>query len=84
MRPNRAHAAHQYRKLKSNVMMGVTFCATVVTLVPLFLVLGYLLYKGATSLNLDFFIRLPEPVGQSGGGMANAIVGTFSWWARRA
>jgi len=40
-------------------------------------VLGYLLYKGASSLNLDFFIHLPKPVGQSGGGMGNAILGTM-------
>jgi len=72
-----AAAAYQYRKLKSNVMMGVTVAATVVTLVPLFLVLGYLLFKGASSLNLDFFIHLPKPVGESGGGMGNAILGTL-------
>ena len=72
-----AAAAYQYRKLKSNVMMGVTVAATVVTLVPLFLVLGYLLYKGASSLNLNFFIHLPRPVGESGGGMGNAILGTL-------
>jgi phosphate transport system permease protein len=72
-----AAAAYQYRKLKSNVMMGVTVAATVVTLVPLFLVLGYLLYKGASSVNLAFFFRLPKPVGQSGGGMGNAILGTM-------
>jgi phosphate transport system permease protein len=70
-------ATYQYRKLKSNAMMGVTVAATVVTLVPLFLVLGYLLYKGASSLNLAFFIHLPKPVGQSGGGMGNAILGTM-------
>jgi len=72
-----AVAAYQYRKLKSNVMMGVTVAATVVTLVPLFLVLGYLLFKGASSLNLNFFIHLPRPVGESGGGMGNAILGTL-------
>ena len=66
-----------YRKLKSNVMVGVTVLATVTALVPLFLVLGYLLAKGASSLNWDFFTKMPAPVGQSGGGMANAIVGTF-------
>jgi phosphate transport system permease protein len=68
---------HAYRKLKSNFMVGVTVGTTVLALVPLFLVLGYLLAKGATSLNWDFFTRMPAPVGQSGGGMANAIVGTF-------
>ena len=48
-----------------------------ITLIPLFFVLGYLLTKGATSLNLAFFTKLPTPVGENGGGMANAIVGTF-------
>lgn len=70
-------AAYQYRKFKSSVMMGVTVAATVLTLVPLFLVLGYLLYKGTSSLNFNFFIHLPRPVGQSGGGMGNAILGTM-------
>jgi phosphate transport system permease protein len=66
-----------YRKRKSDFMMAVTVAATLVTLTPLFLVLGYLLMKGAASLNLDFFTNLPKPVGQNGGGMANAIVGTL-------
>ncbi len=73
-------AADRYylrRKLKSNFVMGVTVAATVVTLAPLFLVLGYLLVKGAASVNLAFFTHLPKPVGESGGGMANAIVGTL-------
>lgn len=58
-------------------MVGVTIAATIIALVPLFLVLGYLLTKGASSLNWNFFIKMPAPVGQMGGGMANAIVGTF-------
>ena len=65
------------RKLKSNFMVGLTVLATVLALVPLFLVLGYLLSKGASSVNWNFFTKMPAPVGQSGGGMANAIVGTF-------
>src|SRR5580698_1403293 len=68
---------YQYRKGKNLVMMGLTIFATIITLIPLFLVLGYLLYKGASSINLAFFTRLPAPVGEAGGGMANAIVGTF-------
>src|SRR5271167_4624639 len=68
---------YQYRKAKNLVMMGLTIFATVVTLTPLFLVLGYLIYKGASSINFAFFTRLPAPVGEVGGGMANAIVGTF-------
>jgi phosphate transport system permease protein len=76
--PQAAHRRrHRYRKIKSNLMVGVTVAATVIALVPLFLVLGYLLAKGASSLNWDFFTKMPTPVGQSGGGMANAIAGTF-------
>jgi phosphate transport system permease protein len=65
------------RKFKSDFMMTITVSATVITLIPLFLVLGYLLFKGATSLNWAFFTHMPAPVGEKGGGMANAIVGTF-------
>jgi phosphate transport system permease protein len=68
---------YQYRKAKNLLMMGLTIFATVITLIPLFLILGYLIYKGASSLNLAFFTKLPAPVGEAGGGMANAIVGTF-------
>lgn len=48
----------------------------VVTLVPLFLILGFLLYRGATSLDWDFFTQLPRPVGESGGGIAPAFYGS--------
>lgn len=66
-----------YRKIKSQVMVGITIMATLVALTPLFLVLGYLIGKGASSLSWDFFTKMPAPVGETGGGMANAIVGTF-------
>jgi phosphate transport system permease protein len=67
----------RYRQVKSKFMVGLTVGATVLALIPLFLVLGYLLSKGFTSLNWDFFTKMPVPVRQSGGGMANAIIGTF-------
>ncbi len=70
-------SSHAFRKFKSDFMMAVTVAATIVTLIPLFLVLGYLVFKGATSLNWAFFTHMPTPVGEKGGGMANAIVGTF-------
>jgi phosphate transport system permease protein len=57
--------------------MAITVAATIVTLIPLFLVLGYLLTKGVASLNWAFFTHMPAPVGEKGGGMANAIVGTL-------
>jgi phosphate transport system permease protein len=56
--------------------MGVLGFCQIITTVPLFLILGYLLYRGATSLTWDFFTKLPAPVGQTGGGMANAFVGS--------
>jgi len=76
--PSNSDVSRQFRrKLKSDLMIGMTAFATMLALAPLFLVLGYLVSKGASSLNLDFFIRTPKPVGEQGGGMANAIVGTF-------
>src|SRR5690242_20396402 len=77
MSPASEIAREYRRKLKSDLMIGITALAALLALVPLFLVLGYLISKGASSLNLDFFIRTPKPVGEQGGGMANAIVGTF-------
>lgn len=50
--------------------------STVLVLVPLIAILGYLLYKGASSLNLAFFTHMPVPVGETGGGVANAIAGS--------
>jgi len=69
--------SYRIRKFKSDAMMAVTVGATIVTLIPLFLVLGYLLTKGVASLNWAFFTHMPAPVGEKGGGMANAIVGTL-------
>ena len=56
--------SYRYRKFKSDAMMAVTVGATIVTLIPLFLVLGYLLSKGVTSLNWAFFTHMPAPVGE--------------------
>jgi phosphate transport system permease protein len=58
----------------ASVMAGL---CTVGLLLPLIFILGYLLAKGVTALNLDFFTQLPKPVGEVGGGMANAIVGSL-------
>ncbi len=51
---------------------------TLAVLLPLVLIFGYLVVKGVSSLNLDFFTQLPKPVGEPGGGMANAIVGSLT------
>ena len=71
MRLNRS-----YRKGMNWLVTGLAVLSTVVVLVPLVAILAYLLYKGASSLNLNFFIRVPAPVGESGGGMANSIAGS--------
>jgi phosphate transport system permease protein len=57
-------------------MFGLTGLCMVVTVGALFFILGYLVYNGAASLSLSFFTNLPAPVGETGGGMANAIVGS--------
>jgi phosphate transport system permease protein len=55
---------------------GLAVLSTALVILPLVAIFVYLLLKGASSLNLDFFIRTPKPVGEAGGGMANAIVGS--------
>jgi phosphate transport system permease protein len=59
-------------------MIGLTYIAAVLATLPLLLILWHLLKKGATSLSLAFFTNMPKPVGEAGGGMANAIVGTLT------
>ena len=59
------------------VMEWLTAMSALVVVLPLILILVFLVYQGASALNLDFFIHLPKPVGEPGGGMANAIVGTL-------
>jgi phosphate transport system permease protein len=68
---------HRWRKFKNGWMQAVTFLCAVLVVTPLVLVFYHLVSFGFGSINWDFFTRLPKPVGESGGGMANAIVGTF-------
>ena len=65
------------RKVTSAIMVGLTGLAALLATLPLVLILGYLLKQGASSLSLDFFTQMPRPVGEAGGGMANAIAGTL-------
>jgi phosphate transport system permease protein len=68
---------HQWRKIKSAFASTLTFVAAVLVIAPLGLVLFHLIRSGASSVNWDFFTKLPTPVGVVGGGMVNAIVGSF-------
>lgn len=64
------------RHLINAVMLSLTGVCTLLVISILFFILGYLLWHGGRSLNLDFFTKLPKPSGETGGGMANAIVGS--------
>ena len=68
---------HTWRKLKSALASVVAFASAILVIAPLALVFWHLLRNGASSINLDFFTKLPKPVGEVGGGMVNAIVGSL-------
>lgn len=65
------------RKAINLLVSTLAFLCAAITIVPLLMILGHLLSQGAKAVNLDFFTQLPKPVGEVGGGMANAIVGTL-------
>jgi phosphate transport system permease protein len=68
---------HRWRNFKNAVVQVATFTCAVLVVTPLVLVFYHLISQGFTSINWEFFTKLPKPVGEVGGGMANAIVGTF-------
>ena len=65
------------RRIVNAVMIGVTGLCMFATVGVLLFILGFLFIKGGSSLSLDFLTQLPKPVGEVGGGMANAIVGSL-------
>lgn len=65
------------RHAKSRVMLGLTYLAAAIATLPLLLILVHLLRAGAKFIRPGFFTEMPNPVGEAGGGMANAIVGTL-------
>jgi phosphate transport system permease protein len=66
-----------WRKCLNGVMLSLTGVAALGVVAVLFLVLGYLIWNGGTSLNWAFFTQLPKGEGETGGGMANSIVGSL-------
>lgn len=68
---------HTLRKFKNRFMACLFLICALVVIAPLGLILVYFIQAGASSINLDFLTHLPKPVGEPGGGMANAIVGTL-------
>jgi len=71
-------ALYKRRRAQDRVMTVLTAGAVIIALFPLVSVLVYVIWQGASALNWAFFTRLPAPVGEAGGGMGNAIVGTLT------
>jgi phosphate transport system permease protein len=69
---------HRWRKIKSSIISALCLLCATIVIVPLAFVLFDLLKEGASSLDLSFFTQLPKPAGEVGGGMANAIIGSFT------
>src|SRR6185503_13079007 len=67
---------HIRRLVMNHFVTGLTWLAAVLVLIPLAAIFGYLVYRGIGSLDLALFTQIPKPVGEAGGGMANAIVGS--------
>jgi phosphate transport system permease protein len=65
------------RRVRGNLMVGLMGLAVLVALLPLIFIMLNLVVKGAGSLSLEFFTRMPAPAGESGGGVLHAIVGTL-------
>ncbi len=64
------------RKITNSVMLMLCILAAIITILPLLYIFFYTTQSGVSSLNIDFFTQLPKPVGEEGGGMANAIAGS--------
>jgi phosphate transport system permease protein len=65
------------RKHINNLMFAITGVFALVSVTSLLMILGYIAYHGFATVNWAFFTQLPKPVGETGGGIANAIVGSF-------
>lgn len=70
------HAGYHRRKITNGIMLTLTGLVTLLALVPLFWIIGYITAHGAAYINLDFFTQLPRPMGTPGGGVLHAIEGT--------
>jgi phosphate transport system permease protein len=72
-----ASATYNRRKVTNALLLGATGFLTLITLVPLIWIIGYVIYKGGQYVSLDFFTQLPRPMGMPGGGVLHAIEGTI-------
>ncbi|MHB1459929.1 MAG: phosphate ABC transporter permease PstA [Armatimonadota bacterium] len=65
------------RRIGSHIALGVCVIGAITVMTPVFLILGYLIYQGASSINLDLLTQLPKAPGELGGGIGQAVVGSF-------
>ncbi len=82
--PSKRPDNHTWRTVKSGLASTVALISALLVIAPLALVFFHLLVNGASSVNWDFFTKLPTPVGAPGGGMVNAIVGSLELLALAA
>ena len=68
---------HHWRKTKNALVQALTLVCALLVIAPLAFVFYHLVKSGIGAVNWDFFTKLPKPVGEGGGGMANAIAGSF-------
>jgi phosphate transport system permease protein len=76
--PQEQQIRNRLRWLVDKTATSLAVLSTLLVIVPLAAIFIYLIIKGASSLNVDFFTKIPAPVGETGGGMANAIVGSIT------
>jgi len=67
---------YRWRRTKNHIMAALCFASALIALIPLFLIFYYTMSKGLSSINWSFFTQMPKPAGETGGGMANALIGT--------
>lgn len=65
------------RKITNILALGGLYVVALVAIAPLFIIFSYVVYRGYDNLNLSFFIELPKGAGEAGGGMSNALIGSF-------
>jgi phosphate transport system permease protein len=75
--PNLSRPLSVTRRITNVCFIGMAGMAAFLVLTPLFAIFGYLVYKGVGAVNWDFLLHTPRPIGQPGGGMANAIIGSM-------
>jgi phosphate transport system permease protein len=76
MKTGQSSLRSRIRAFQDGLATSLAILATLLVIAPLVAIFAYLVYKGASSLNLAFFTEVPKQVGETGGGMANAIVGS--------